>query len=116
MPLRRIPAGLSKDTSPIFSWKNKHSGSLFYLQPDTQYEIHLSLEDPDGGSAEKTVLARTRAIPRAAPDSVVKYVTPATYRDSAQTAKPGDVIVLAPGNYGGGFTYRSGEAGKPHGP
>ncbi|OGG04722.1 MAG: hypothetical protein A3F83_06745 [Candidatus Glassbacteria bacterium RIFCSPLOWO2_12_FULL_58_11] len=113
MPLRRIPAGQSTGTSPTFYWKNKLSGSLFSLQPDTQYEIHLQLEDPDGGSVERTLLARTRAIPCTAPDSVVKYVTPATYRDSSQTSSPGDVLVLAPGNYGNGFTYRSGAAGKP---
>ncbi|MEX1238951.1 MAG: hypothetical protein WEB30_04510, partial [Cyclobacteriaceae bacterium] len=43
MPLRRVPAGENIN----FKWKNKHSGSLFDLTPDTQYEIKLTLTDPD---------------------------------------------------------------------
>jgi hypothetical protein len=35
---------------------------IFDLKPDTEYEIHLSLKDPDGGAAEKTVKARTRPV------------------------------------------------------
>ncbi|MCW8132316.1 MAG: right-handed parallel beta-helix repeat-containing protein [Planctomycetota bacterium] len=68
MPLRRVPAGKSKGTNPIFSWENKLSGSLFGLKPDTEYEIELKLSDPDGGSAEKTVKARTRPVPRPGPN------------------------------------------------
>jgi len=64
MPLRRVPAGASRGTSPIFRWKNKHSGSIFDLKPNTEYEIELKLKDPDGGEAEKTVKVRTRPVPR----------------------------------------------------
>jgi hypothetical protein len=60
MPLRRVPAGKNVK---VFEWKNKHSGSIFDLQPDTEYEIKLSLSDPDGGSSEKTIIARTRPVP-----------------------------------------------------
>ena len=63
MPLRRVPAGSSKGTTPIFTWKNRHSGSLFNLKPGTAYELNLKLEDPDGGSVEKRVEAQTREIP-----------------------------------------------------
>ena len=38
MPLRRVPAGENIG----FSWKNKHSGSIFDLEPGTSYEIHLN--------------------------------------------------------------------------
>src|SRR5262245_20778356 len=31
MPLRRVAAGQSRGTRPIFTWKNKHSGSIFDL-------------------------------------------------------------------------------------
>lgn len=65
MPLRRVPARENEG----FSWENKHSGSIFDLNPDTGYEIKLKLEDPDGGSAEKTVEAHTRPVPeRDVPD------------------------------------------------
>src|SRR5687767_11053215 len=33
MPLRRVPAGQSETTNPIFSWGNKLSGSIFDLRP-----------------------------------------------------------------------------------
>ena len=113
MPLRRIPAGQSQGTDPIFTWQNKHSGSIFDLQPDTEYEIELTLSDPDGGSAQRTLSAKTRAVPRTAADSVVKQADSATYKDIASASRPGDVMVLAPGNYGSGFSYNNGEPGKP---
>src|SRR5687768_3910713 len=28
MPLRRVPAGESRGTRPIYRWENKHSGSI----------------------------------------------------------------------------------------
>ena len=59
MPLRRVPSGENIG----FKWDNKHSGSIFDLEPDTEYEIKLNLEDPDGGNAEKIVTAKTRPEP-----------------------------------------------------
>lgn len=65
MPLRRVPTGRSRGTRPIFIWRNKHSGSIFDLQPGTEYEIMLNLTDPDGGSATRTIRVRTRPVPKA---------------------------------------------------
>jgi hypothetical protein len=59
MNLFRVPAG----SNIGFSWENKHSGSIFYLNPGTEYEIRLELTDPDGGSAVRSVFASTRPIP-----------------------------------------------------
>ncbi|MFH0756398.1 MAG: right-handed parallel beta-helix repeat-containing protein [Bacteroidota bacterium] len=59
MPLRRVPAGENIG----FVWNNKHSGSIFDLQPGTGFEIKLKLVDPDGGSTEAFVEASTRQIP-----------------------------------------------------
>jgi hypothetical protein len=112
MPLRRIPADISIATDPIFSWPNQHSGSIFDLRPDTEYEIKLTLRDPDGGSTERTVQARTRAVPRPFQGGTVKSVTPATFYNAASTALPGDILQLAPGNYGTFYFGRSGETGK----
>lgn len=50
--LRRVPAGKSQKTSPIFTWTNRLSGSVFDLEAGTSYEIELKLHDPDGGSAK----------------------------------------------------------------
>ena len=59
MPLFRVPAG----ENVKFSWKNKYSGSIFDLKPDTEYEIRLSLKDPDGGEDTKIITSRTRPVP-----------------------------------------------------
>jgi hypothetical protein len=59
MSLFRVPAGEKIG----FKWINKHSGSIFDLIPNTEYEIKLTLTDPDGGSAERTVFAHTRPVP-----------------------------------------------------
>ncbi len=65
MPLRRVPAGNSgKRTQPMYTWNNKHSGSIFDLKPGTRYEIDLTLEDPDGGSEQRLVEAETRPVPQ----------------------------------------------------
>ena len=103
MSLRRIPAHTwqeERSGSSRFSWTNKHSGSLFDLNPDTLYEIALSLVDPDGGSTDRTIRARTRPVPQAMPGAPIKRATPQTLPVVAAQAGPGDVLLLAPGNYG----------------
>ena len=96
LPLRRVPAGKSRGTHPIFSWENKHSGSLFDLKPDTEYEIKLKLNDPDGGSAEKIVTARTRPVPKVPAGASSLQAKPG----SIPTAQAGQIVLLMPGNYG----------------
>jgi hypothetical protein len=113
MPLRRVPAGKSRPPSTSFSWKNKHAGSIFDLEPDTEYEIHLQLVDPDGGSTERTVRARTRSVPRAAVEAKVTKVTPPTFAEAAAAAKPGDILLLAAGSYGTLTLSRDGAPGQP---
>jgi len=114
MPLRRIPAGTSGNrTRPTFDWENKHSGSIFDLRPTTEYEIRLELRDPDGGAAERTVRARTRGIPKPAPDAVVKKVNPRTFKEAAAGAEPGDILELSPGYYDTFTATRDGAPGKP---
>ncbi len=46
---------------------NMFAGSLLNLAPDTEYEVRLTLDDPDGimGEAVQTLVARTRAEPEA---------------------------------------------------
>jgi len=75
MPLRRIPAGENVN----FKWQNKHAGSIFDLTPDTSYEIQLTLKDPDGGSAEKTLEVRTRPEPEISPAAEMIDLAPGTY-------------------------------------
>jgi hypothetical protein len=65
---------------------NMFAGSLFDLEEDTEYEVRLQLQDPDGirGESEKTVVVRTRAEPRPAPDGRVFHVYPPGYQGERQ--------------------------------
>lgn len=119
MPLRRVPKQTWYDEQPgqnaipDFTWANKHSGTIFGLEPGTAYEIELTLSDPDGGAATRTVEAKTRPVPRAAADARVVEVTPQTLADRAAEARPGDILLLAPGNYGHFAMPTDGAPGKP---
>jgi hypothetical protein len=109
MPLRRIPAGSNLG----FSWPNRHSGSIFDLEPDTDYEIELSLRDPDGGCELRTLTARTRPVPASMAGAPVRAATPSTFASISSSANPGDIIELAAGTYSG-FTFgRDGELARP---
>jgi len=109
MPLRRVPAGESRRTRPIFHWENKHSGSIFDLRPDTQYEVELILRDPDGGNAERIVRSRTRPVPR------IRAELPARQASKADldSVRPGEILVLAAGDYGELVVSRDGEPDRP---
>ena len=109
MALRRVPAG----SNAGFSWANRHSGSLFNLQPGTSYDIELTLTDPDGGSTVRTLTARTRAVPAPMANAPVKAVTPATFASVAAAAKAGDILQLGAGTYPGFTWSRSGTAAAP---
>jgi len=105
---------------------NLLAGSIFNLSPDTAYEVRLRLADPDGGQAERTLAARTRAVPTVAADGRVRHVTPGSgggtgtpddpYRGiqtAEAAARPGDVMLLGPGTYPSAVLKRSGEPGRP---
>lgn len=114
MPLVRVPEGSTgKRTRPTYTWENKHSGSIFNLEPDTEYEIRLSLNDPDGGKATEIVSARTRAVPGESPDAQIIEVNPKTFEKAAMCAEPGDVLLLSPGYYDSFTMPVDGEPGKP---
>jgi hypothetical protein len=111
MPLQRVPAGSNDE----YSWPNKHSGSLFDLEPDTTYEIALTLTDPDNSSPiVTTVTTTTRAVPVVPPPSATgKQVTPATFASYAANANPSDVLNLGAGTYAGFMFSRDGRPGQP---
>jgi hypothetical protein len=109
LPLRNVAGG----TLEGFSWTRKHSGSVFGLRPDTEYEIELSLTDPDGGSTTRVVRARTRRIPVAPPDARRRDATPSTLTATLRDSRPGDLIVLAPGTYTSFTLPNDGTADRP---
>ena len=131
-PLFRVEKGAhrpadreSKLDVPEGAWL--FAGSLLLLEPDTPYEMKLTLSDPDGGSAEKTLTSRTIAEPTMPEDMTWKYVVPGNgggtgseadpylgLQAANEAAQPGDVFVLFEGVYEGTFTpTKSGTPDRP---
>ena len=88
MPLRRVPAGENVN----FSWQNKHSGSIFGLKPETEYEIKLNMTDRDDLSAESMVEAKTRPVPTVDEHAEIIDIEPGMYNElktkSGTAARP----------------------------
>jgi hypothetical protein len=61
---------------------NMFAGSLFDLKENTEYEVRLELQDPDGvqSKAVKNVTVRTRAEPKPAFDGRVLHVYPPGFK------------------------------------
>ena len=80
------------------------AGSVFGLRADTQYELELHAQDPDGLDETWTVMGRTRAVP-ADPQSpkMVAVSDVAGLKTALAGAQPGDIITLAEGTYTGQF-------------
>jgi hypothetical protein len=111
MPLRRVPAGSSSG----FSWGSRHSGSLFGLQAGIAYEIELSLSDPDGGGAQRSLIAATRRPLRPWAGGSIRQATPATIAAQISATQAGDTLVLGAGSYSASAfdSLRSGSDGRP---
>lgn len=111
MPLRRVPAGSNGN----FSWGNRHSGSLFGLQPGTQYEVELSLVDPDGGNTTRTLSASTRVPMQSFAGGTTRQATPSNIASQVSATQAGDTLVLGAGTYSASSLdgLRSGTSGRP---
>lgn len=131
-PLFRVEKGKHRDDKgrssvdvPDDAWL--FAGSVFHLEPGVAYDLKLTLTDPDGGSAEKVLHARTMAEPQVAPDAPRRHVVPGTGGGSGTAAdpfkglaaaqaaaRPGGVMLLHAGAYEGTFEVtKSGQPGKP---
>jgi hypothetical protein len=124
---------------PLFKYTapNMFAGSVLNLEPDTEYECHFALADPDGvtGAAEKTFTVRTRKEPGAVEGGHTYHVYPVGYEGPRQEpsftglmaayymgsahydhenayparVQPGDVIMVHAGLYvGDRFHYMNG--------
>ena len=109
---------------------SRWAGSVFWLKPGTEYEIELSLTDPDGGGETRLATATTRTPITPAADARERYVIPAPEGTSggglgsvedpfrglqaaADAAEPNDLIHVAPGQYAPFEILKSGEPGRP---
>ena len=126
MPLLRM--GGEKIFRAPYTVPNKFAGSILDLEPDTEYEVRLTMKDPDGvsGQAVQTTKVRTRAEPKEATGGRVLHVYPPAWRGTKQEpnftglmgayagagtgdwnvvfqhkAEPGDVILVHAGLYKG---------------
>lgn len=130
MPLLRLQGeSVQQGASFHYEAPNMFAGSVFDLEPDTEYSVRLRLSDPDSPAGtpaiERTVTARTRPVPKPASDGAVYHVYPrdytgtklepnfnslmAAYNTGANSAdwahsfqprvKPGDVILVHAGTY-----------------
>lgn len=109
MSLFRVPGGANEG----FSWATRHAGSLFSLRAGTTYEIELRLDDPDGGSETRTVMAQTRPVPAVADDAAMVVATPSDVDAVIRAAAPGTVVVLEPGTYPSITVTVDGTEGNP---
>lgn len=82
------------------------AGSLFDLEPDTQYECALTMSDPDGvkGTAERRVFVRTRREPQPPADSRILHLGGAKsdfadFRTAVDALTPGDTLLVHRGVY-----------------
>ena len=126
LPLLRM--GGEKIFRAPYTVPNRFAGSILDLEPDTEYEVQLTMKDADGVSGQATQLrrVRTRGEPKAATGGRVLHVYPPTWRGAKeepnftglmaayagagtgdwnvvyqQKVGPGDVIVVHAGLYKG---------------
>jgi hypothetical protein len=107
LPLFRTnPAAVSDENRVAKGWL--FAGSIVDLQPDTEYEVALTLTDPDGGGAQRMLTMRTGVEPREPAGMRVRHVVPAGpggggtgtaddpfrgLRGAQLTAAPGDLFL-----------------------
>lgn len=88
------------------------AGSIFFLEPGTNYEIQLNYNDPDGGSWAENKVITTRSIPTK-PNGPVYHVensvqggdgsesNPYNITEAIAVAQPGDTFIIHAGDYRG---------------
>jgi hypothetical protein len=84
--------------------QNYLAGSIFGLKPGTTYDVRVTLRDPDGGGATRTLTVTTRTVPAVPTDGHVVEVRGGAdaLKKAAAAARPGDVLRVHAGKYDGG--------------
>jgi hypothetical protein len=101
-----------------YNGSNRLAGSVLFLNPNASYEVKLTLDDPDGGSAVQTVAVTTRPIPAMATLGRTFHVVPGSGGGNGSAvnpfkgipaaeavAQPGDTFLVHAGSYGGRITF-----------
>jgi hypothetical protein len=73
------------------------AGSILDLEPDTEYEVRLTMKDPDGvtGQAIQTTKVRTRGVPKEAAGGRVLHVYPLTWGNNRPKDQPAFTGLMA---------------------
>ena len=92
--------------------RNFHAASVMFLEPNTNYEINISLIDPDGGDFIETRLVETKQIPYPNAAGFIRHVAPGNgggdggvftpflgLQAAADNANEGDVFLVEDGTY-----------------
>lgn len=95
LPLLR--QGGERITRAPFTVPARFAGSILDLEPDTEYEVRLTMKDPDGltGQAVQTTKVRTRGEPRAAAGGRVIHVYPLTWPANRPKETPNTTGLMA---------------------
>jgi hypothetical protein len=86
LPLLRLGGERVNENAFDYIVPNMFAGSIFDLEPGTDYECRFVLSDPDGvaGKAENIVIVRTRPEPKPAAGGNVYHVYPPGYKGQKQ--------------------------------
>ena len=95
LPLLRLDHERINENALQYITPNMFAGSIFDLEPGTEYECRFVLSDPDGvsGKAENLVTIRTRPEPMPATGGKVYHVYPPDYK--GQKLEPAFTGLLA---------------------
>jgi len=95
LPLLRLQGERTFQSGAIdYTAPNMFAGSLFDLDPGTEYEVRFELTDPDGvnGAAQHQVTVKTRAEPMPYTGGKVYHVYPPDYAGSKQEPAYGGLL------------------------
>ena len=100
LPLLRIGNERLNENAIQYVTPNMFAGSIFDLEPATEYECRFVLSDPDGvsGKSENLVAVKTRPEPKPATGGKVYHVYPADFKGEKQ--QPAFTGLLAAYNTG----------------
>src|SRR5206468_2237937 len=105
------------DPKLAYTCGNLYAGSILFLEPNSEYEVQLKLDDPDGGHAEKLLRVATKSLPRMF-DGRKLHVYPKGFQGAKSApafdgflaayaeCQPGDHVVLHAGMYAGNFELK----------
>jgi len=110
MPLLRLQHERVYQGEGVFNVEmpNMFAGSILDLDEDTLYDVRLTLSDPDGGHAVRTVTVKTRAEPKPASGGHVYHVYPRDWKGAKEAGSFNDLMCAYNYYCGGGDTQTGG--------